>query len=519
MEVIRVVFNSREIAIGMWAVVALAVILVSKSLRQPLMQFLRTAVPILFCRKFVIFYTVFISFLLLVLRVLKWMSFWDNALLKDTIFWVLFVELPLFGKAIQEAKDNRFFSNLIADNLKVIALFEFFIEFWTFSLRTELILVPITFGFSFLYALASMEKQHKLAKSFFEVLFTIWGVILIGYAICSTAHSPSIFFNGETLKALTLPVILLILNLPVVYGLALYSGYEQIFIKIKKGAKEKWKMKLQILQFAGLSLPRVSAMRRNLQTTIHISLNAEDMRKNLKKLEYHLAMQIGENYMKRANYYMWVCILSAIASLGGLILANSDVSIKDIIAFNFVLDIHRIKEILTYILSVSLVFSVALLLYAIGFRKKKNEEITQIKKYAIFEFLFALKRQKFQLQEYPPIDDPVSVFVNYMQIAYELKEACTKVLDVYGNLLNAWERESIELLRTSTIGLLTNATIGGGDFSKYDVNSFCEYYRLRSTASKSNEKYNAFTDPLKRDIEKYAKRIEATYEDFKRYYE
>ena len=201
------------------------------------------------------------------------------------------------------------------------------------------------------------------------------------------------------------------------------------------------------------------------------------MRRNFNKLSSHLAMQIGDDYMKRAKFYVWVCLTAAIASLLGLIFANSEVSVKDLIALNFVLDIPRIKQILTYIFSVSLVFSIALLFYAISFRKKKNEEITQIKKYAVFEFLFVLKKQKSQLQEYIPVDDPISMFVNYMQTAYELKEAYTKALDVYGNLLNNWERESIESLQTSTMGLLTNATIGGKYFSKFDVNSFCEYYK------------------------------------------
>ena len=223
--------------------------------------------------------------------------------------------------------------------------------------------------------------------------------------------------------------------------------------------------------------------------------------------------------MKRAKFYVGVCITAAAGSLIGLVLANSQVSIKDIITLNFVLDIPRIKEILTYIFSVSLVFSIALLFYSIGFRKRKNEEITQIKKYAVFEFLFVLKKQKSQLQEYPPIDDPVSLFINYLQIAYELKEACTKALDVYGNLLNNWERESIELLQTSAMGLLTNATIGGGNFTDFDVDSFCEYYRGKVKAMQHGANFNAFTSMVKSDAEKYTKRIESTYEDFKRYYE
>lgn len=519
MTAIQEIFNNREIAIGIWVIIALSVVLISKSLRQPLLQFLKTAIPILFCRKFVVFYCVFISFFLLAADILKWAAFWDSSMLKDTIFWVVFVELPLFAKAIEKAKDNRFFPNLVTDNLKFIVLVEFFIGFWTFDLWIELVAIPITVFVSFLCALASREKKHKPAKTFFDTLLIIWGIIIFIHAVSSTAQDPKAFFNLDTLKSLLLPVFLLILNLPVVYGLALYSGYEQLFIKIKNGAKEKWKMKFQIVRFAGISLPRVSAIRRNIQRTVLVSLNADDMRRSLNKLENHLAMQIGDNYMKRAKFYVGVCITAAAGSLIGLVLANSEVSIKDIITLNFVLDIPRIKEILTYIFSVSLVFSLVLLFYAIGFRKSKNEEITQIKKYAVFEFLFVLKKQKSQLQEYPPIDDPVSLFVNYLQIAYELKEACTKALDVYGNLLNNWERESIELLQTSTMGLLTSATIGGGDFKDFDVDSFCKYYRGKVAEMQNGANFNAFISMLRSDAEKYTKRIEATYEDFKRYYE
>ena len=53
--------------------------------------------------------------------------------------------------------------------------------------------------------------------------------------------------------------------------------------------------------------------------------------------------------MKRAKFYVGVCVTAAAGSLIGLVLANSEVSIKDIITLNFVLDIPRIKEILTYI--------------------------------------------------------------------------------------------------------------------------------------------------------------------------
>lgn len=95
-----------------------------------------------------------------------------------------------------------------------------------------------------------------------------------------------------------------------------------------------------------------------------------------------------------------------------------------------------------YLLCVTCVqHRIAVLCYWFWEKEERGNDAN--KKYAIFEFLFLLKKQKSQLQEYIPVDDPISMFVNYMQTAYELKETCMKALDVYGNLLNNLKRESI----------------------------------------------------------------------------
>lgn len=68
MEFIQGVFNNREIAIGIWVLIAVIILLFLKSTRD----FLKTAIPILFSKKFVVFYIVFISFLIAVLYDLKY---------------------------------------------------------------------------------------------------------------------------------------------------------------------------------------------------------------------------------------------------------------------------------------------------------------------------------------------------------------------------------------------------------------------------------------------------------------
>ena len=164
----------------------------------------------------------------------------------------------------------------------------------------------------------------------------IWGILLIVNAVQHLFQSPEQFINLDTLKSFLLPIVLLVLNLPVIYGLALYSTYEQIFIRLKGKNDERVKMKLQVLLFAGVNLAKATALRNNIPETILRSLTAKDLQKNLKHLTQRLSLQIGDNYMKRSRYYIGACIVGLIVSLSGLVLANSRVSLKDLVTFNFI---------------------------------------------------------------------------------------------------------------------------------------------------------------------------------------
>ena len=125
MDSIQVIFNNREIAIGIWLIIAV----ISLSFMKPMRDAMKTIIPILFSKKFVVFYLVFFAFLYIVIYFLEKTRFWDIGLLKDTIFWVVFVQFPLFAKAIEKAKDGRFFSKIIKENLAFIVIIEFFLGF------------------------------------------------------------------------------------------------------------------------------------------------------------------------------------------------------------------------------------------------------------------------------------------------------------------------------------------------------------------------------------------------------
>lgn len=347
MSALQDIFSNREIAISAWIILAVIISLFTKAVRQ----FLKSVLPILFCRKFIVFYIVFLLHFCLVTYSLSLIGFWSIALLKDTIFWVMFVELPLFAKTIEKAKDNRFFAKLIKENMAVAVIIEFVLNFWTFDLLTEIIIVPIAILISALYALSAQEKKYQKVKQLFNWIFAIFGFLVFINAGKHLVQTPMEIFNISVLQEFLLPILLLLFNLPVVYGLALYSTYEQVFIRVKGNKTENFKMKWSIIGFSGIFLSRITAIRNNLMKTTVISLTDNDMKANLKKLKDKLSMQIGDNYMKRSRFYVIWCIIGLLISIIGIVICNSQVSLKELIAFNFIIDIARAKEIITYICS------------------------------------------------------------------------------------------------------------------------------------------------------------------------
>lgn len=513
MESIQTIFNSREIAIGIWLIVAI----IGLSFMKPMRDAMKTITSILFSKKFVVFYIVFFAFLSIVIYFLEKTKFWDMGLLKDTIFWVIFVQFPLFAKAIEKAKDGRFFRKIIKENITFIVIIEFFLGFWTFNLWLEVALVPVTVLISAIYAFIEHKKQHKRTKHFVNGLFAIWSIIVVVYSIYNTIRFPEQIFNLDTVKSFLIPLVLLLLNLPVVYGLALYCGYEELYIRLKGSKLEKLKMKILLIWFSGIKLSKVTAVRKKIPETIMVSTTAAELKRNLNKLEKHLSLQIGENYMRRSRFYIAMCILAFVVSLIGLIWANSNITFNDILAWNITIDFVIIKQIATYIFSAMIGCGIFALIYAIGFGKKKYEEISQIKKFVLFELLSAARRQESQLQEFLPLEEPEVLYASYVVYAYEIETACSKVLDGYDNILKVWEREDIEYLRMYTMAVVNDIDIPREEFEKYNIESFVKHYKDKVASAPQSKDFNNFTYLLKTDLEKYVGKIKTLCEEFKNY--
>jgi hypothetical protein len=221
-------FNNREIAAVLWGV-AFAVWVVRKAkigdpLRSLVKAFLAKKILIPFL--FMALYVWGATYLLSLIRV------WEPSLLKDTLLWFVGVGLVMFVNLNKAQDDEKFFRNIVLDNLKLVAVLEFVVNFYTFPLWLELILVPIVTMVVVTKAVADTDRQYASVSRLFESITVIYGAAVLAFSIYHAVTDFSGFATAENARSFLLPIALTFLHFPFIYLFALIAKYEMVFVRL-----------------------------------------------------------------------------------------------------------------------------------------------------------------------------------------------------------------------------------------------------------------------------------------------
>lgn len=271
------IFNNREIASGIWLIIIFIFMIRKKDIRYSLKRLLKT----FFNKKILVsFIFMFISTSIIVLF-LYYINFWDISLLKDTIIWFLFSGIVTCVNAITSRSDKNQLKKIIYENLKVLILIEFIINYYTFPLIIELIVMPIITLIFLLDVFTNNKEKYSSVKKLMKTLQTVIGFFLIYYFISNLVSSYQGFVSYNTLKSFLLPIILSLFFLPFIYLFLLYAKYDMIFIRLKMGSSKSKELtkyaKKEIIKTCLLNINKVKKLLKgNTAKLMHIQ-NKEDV--------------------------------------------------------------------------------------------------------------------------------------------------------------------------------------------------------------------------------------------------
>jgi len=499
------IFNNREIAIGILVVALVTIPFLFKASRKDFIK----AIYIFFGFSLWGFHLTYLTSSFLAVYFLHNIGFWDMALLKDTLIWIIFIQIPLSIKAVEKAKDGRFFTDLLRDVFSAYFIFQYIVNFWTFSLLWEIVIQLLLLVFGIVYVVANAKKEISTAKVM-GVFNAIIGFVLLIFVVLKLFTNSSELLNMFTFKELILPALMLLMNIPSIYGLAVYSKLQQTFRIMEMHVSEPKKMKMRILLFSRFNLKKLQLLRTNIFRIVNYGGGTSDLevRQKLKMLSEYIDNRIGDNYMKRSNFYITAyAILTGICLLG--IFSLSSFNLKEVQIFKFNLDL---SIFMLYVLPIMLSASVCFLIYSVGIKMKKNEDLSKIKKFALNDLLFLIQRQKDSIIEDNEFkSNPDKLFLYYVYTALKIKKECDRSIIFFENLLNSWELELFRKLQSKADGFIH---CFGDEVFDCSADEFIALYNKKLSSSMGNDGFNFFVYSVDESLSSYLECVEEIYELF-----
>jgi hypothetical protein len=254
-------FNNRELALIIWTTILLIVTISKKSIYQPLMVFIR----LLFCRRFVIIYMIMGFYLYLILSLVALVNPIYIFDLKDFMLWVLTIGLYFVFKT-NSAKSFDYFYPIVIKTWQSTAIFELVINFYSFSLITELILLPFLVIILLLSEVLKKNKSNKMQFPINLILFIIAFLVLV-FCFFKITSQPNSFFTANTLNSFLTPALMSTFYMPFLYFLGLYNIYASFFQRLSLQTRDKqtqiMNVKINIVKVANFNIDKLVRIQKN----------------------------------------------------------------------------------------------------------------------------------------------------------------------------------------------------------------------------------------------------------------
>lgn len=253
--------TNRELALVLWIAVFLVFILCHHKTRGAVGELIQELLNF----HFVIVFALMGSYLSGLVFGLNSIADFGISQYKQTLFWTLSVGIGLLFRVTKFGRSEDFRA-IIFNSFRHTLLIEFIVNLHSFSIWTELTLLPCLVFLAIIVAYSESKEEYKAVFKVFNLIFN-WVLILI--FIIALYYLVVDFQTAITYSSLidmVLPSVLTVCFLPFVYLLALYITYESYFIYLDFMTKEKERvkqLKRAILLHANFNIDKLINIKKN----------------------------------------------------------------------------------------------------------------------------------------------------------------------------------------------------------------------------------------------------------------
>jgi len=221
-------FNNREIAVSIWVFIFLCWVFTKEEVRESVKQVL-----LAFCHRAILtIFALMAGYVYLMVDFLYSAGLWDFDQLKNTIMWFIFVASVELFKANTIHEEKGYFRESIKGHFMLLVVLEFVVAFHSFSLITELIIVPLSTLAVLLLAFSELKEEYKPVENLMSWVLSIFGVFMVGFSLYVISSKFGEFAQSKTFMDFSIPIILSILLLPFIFMISVYMLYERILVRV-----------------------------------------------------------------------------------------------------------------------------------------------------------------------------------------------------------------------------------------------------------------------------------------------
>ncbi len=279
MNLIRLTFNNREIALIFWLLLFIVWTLFIPKIRSSGFKLLIgltnkwILIPILS----MIFYVTFLFYVFYLL------DLWDMSLMKESIIWTFGTAFIILMRSNNSLKDKNHFKKMLLINFKLVLIFEFIFNLYVFGLLTEIIMLPIL---TFLLLINSFKETSLTEKKIINSILLIFLLVYLSILIYKMSNNFESYINNHRLKLFTLPIVMTILFIPFAYLFSLQMLYQSLFVRLKFIFKQNEELlkfaKNHILKTCHLNFARLKIISK--ETNFFDIKSKNDLRVEIKRV-------------------------------------------------------------------------------------------------------------------------------------------------------------------------------------------------------------------------------------------
>lgn len=280
--------SSRECATIIWGVILIIYVITKKETRNASYN----VIKIFFGKKLRILWIVYFLYVVGITILFSKLSLWKHVYLKDVIIWTLFSGLINYMNAVSREADENYIIKLIKENLKLIIIFEFIMSTFTFNILVELLIIPIFTLISILSFVSERDAKYKNVYKLTNSVSGILGFVFLYKTIEVGVNEYQQLNVRDTLISFLIPIIYLVLTLPLIYIISLYSKYELLFLRMsfKEGNDKKVnkKRRFDVLRICNISVKKVRIFTYEFSPRMYKGITDEEFDNLLNEFKYKL---------------------------------------------------------------------------------------------------------------------------------------------------------------------------------------------------------------------------------------